>query len=117
MAYDSRRLSRQVETCLLTRPRITLAALAQQLRVERHTVEWAVREATGNSFRRLQAKTISRRAVELMHLVPSLSIKEIAFLLGYKSRRAFSRFFKKAYGSTPTAVRVGKRAKPARSVP
>ncbi len=116
MAYDFGGLFGQIEACLLARPRIALATLAKQVGVERHTVEWAVREATGNSFRQVQAEIISKRAVELLRLEPSRSIKEIAFLLGYKSRRAFSRFFKQAYGSPPTEVRTGKRAKPATNV-
>lgn len=113
MAYDLRGLSKQVEVCLLASPHIALAALAKQLRVERHTIERAVRKATGKSFRQLQAGIISKKSLDLLALEPARSIKEIAFLLGFKSGQAFSRFVRRTCKSPPKELRLAQRAKPA----
>lgn len=90
---------------MVATPRTSLSAIAQRLGVERHSLERAVRRVTGKNFRQLQAEAVLRKAVDLLALEPSRSVKEISFLLGYKSSRAFSRFVRRASGNAPRELR------------
>jgi AraC-like DNA-binding protein len=85
-----------------------LSGIAGELGVERHTVERAVREATGMTFRRFRTELIKGKAVEVLIHAPAVSIKETGFLMGFKSESAFSRFFKRACGTCPTMFRQAK---------
>ena len=106
MSYCLKVLYERVEVALFASPRTSLSALAQQLRVERHTIERAVAHATGKTFRELQTRLTLAKALDLLAAEPNRPIKEIAFLLGYKSAGAFSRFVKKRCGRSPQAIRT-----------
>ncbi len=116
MAYDLRGLSKQVEACLLSSPRVALTILAKQLKVECHTIERPVRRARGKSFRELQRRILLKKAINLLGLEPARSIKEIAFLLGFKSAQAFSHFIKRTHKSSPTQLRLRRSAKHATTI-
>ena len=106
MAYDVHSLLQRVEESLATCPRISISELARQLEVERHTIERTVRKGTGRTFRELQAERLLAEALRLLKAEPSRSIKEVSFLLGYGSPRAFRRFMKRTHGKPPTEARL-----------
>lgn len=106
MAYQLASLARLVLERLRLSAGTSLAGAAHELKVERHTLERALRKATGKTFRELRAEVVGKKAVALLSAEPNRSVKEVAFSLGYQSPRAFSRFLKRTLGSTPAAARL-----------
>ena len=51
-------------------------------------------------------RVVMHQAASLLKKEPHLSVKEIAFSLGFSSLSLFSRPFRKQYGITPTGYRV-----------
>jgi AraC-like DNA-binding protein len=107
MTYNLRRLMVELDIWLSHRPQIHLRELAEKLAVERHTIERAVREVAGTSFREYQKREVLKQALRLLTEGGGHSEKQIAFMLGYQSPDAFSRFIKAATGKTPTEIRRG----------
>jgi AraC-like DNA-binding protein len=105
MAYDLVNLAQWVLSELNKRPRSSLALLAREAAVDRHTIYKAIRLTGKESFRRLQSEILRNKTVELMAKSSNLSIKEISYLLGYRSSRAFSRFIRQGYDKTPSEFR------------
>lgn len=105
MAYDLHGLFRRIGNEMHLRPYIQLEELSQRVCVERHTIEKAVKEATGNTFREFRTRMLLERATRLLNDNPAQSIKEIAFNLGYNSQRSFCRFIKTAAGCSPKELR------------
>ena len=91
MAYDLRLLAERVEAYLSASPRKLLRDVAAELGVDRHTVERAVRDRTGKTFRQLQREALAAEALKLLTSEPPRSVKEVCFLLGYRSSSGFSR--------------------------
>ena len=106
MAYDLTRLYQTVRSHLWFNPDLQLDELSQLVRVERHTVEKAVRLATGKTFREMKKDILFRLAIQRLHDDPSLSIKEVAFKLGYCSQGSFCRFVKAMAGCSPMQLRA-----------
>lgn len=106
MAYDLPRLFHQIKSDLASNPRVSLAALSLKLKVERHTIEKAVRAMDGRRFRDLRNELMLGRAKALLSADVTLSIKEVAYLLGYRSPQAFARFVRGVSGSSPGGLRV-----------
>lgn len=90
MAYDLRLLAERVEAYLSASPRKLLRDVAAELGVDRHTVERAVRDRTGKTFRQLQREALAAEALKLLTSEPPRSVKEVCFLLGYRSSSGFS---------------------------
>jgi AraC-like DNA-binding protein len=111
MAYDLVNLSRWISSELDKRPRTSLAILAREAAVDRHTIHKAIRLTGKKSFRRLQSDILRIKAIELMTGSSNLSIKEISYLLGYRSSRAFSRFIRQGYDKSPSELRQSMRDK------
>ncbi len=105
MAYDLRKLFRIINSYLLSSPRVSLQELSRRTGVERHTIEKAVRMATGMTFRELRNRMMLEEARRLLEDEPNRSIKEIAFMLNYRSQRAFSRFMRTMAGNSPSELR------------
>jgi len=105
MSYYREGLFAKVASYLEERPRVFLKNISAELRVERHTIERVVRELTGLSFRDYQKRVLLAQATKLLCQNPNRSIKEIAFTLGYKHPRDFSRFIKSETGKTPVELR------------
>lgn len=106
MAYQPKLLSRLIESRLTSCPQLSLRELALELHVDRHTLQRALRNTRGVIFRELKTHGLARRAATILWTTPDRSIKEIAFSLGFKSTRSFSRFVKQELGATPTAIRL-----------
>ncbi len=105
MAYDLARLFEHASSALDLNPRISLRALSRRLHVDRHTLERAIHRNSGKTFRRLQHNVLLRKALKLLTSDEALSVKEVGFLLGYRSSRAFSRLIYVAFGCCPSKLR------------
>lgn len=105
MAYLTQGVFEQVRAHLRIHPSTSLADVCRALRIERHTIERAVRRATGKCFRDFRREALFTRARELLCCEPDRSIKEIAFTLGFNSTRSFDRFVLRSCGHTPTKLR------------
>jgi AraC-like DNA-binding protein len=105
MAYDLVNLYKWVSSELDRRPRTSLALLAREAAVDRHTIHKAIRLTGKTSFRRLQSEVLRSKTIELMASSSDRSIKEISYLLGYRSSRSFSRFVRQGYDKTPSELR------------
>ena len=105
MAYLTQGVFEEVRSHLRTYPGSSLADLCRALHIERHTVQRAVRRATGKCFRDFRREALFGRARDLLWCEPGSSIKEIAFRLGFRSTRSFDRFVLTSCGQTPTQLR------------
>jgi transcriptional regulator GlxA family with amidase domain len=105
MAYNLQGLFLQILPYLRSRPYSTLDEVAERVHVERHTIEKAVKQSTGKTFRALRSELLLRHATGLLRTESNQSIKEIAFRLGYQSQRSFSRFIRTAAGRSPKEIR------------
>ncbi len=57
------------------------------------------------TFRELRNRMMLEEARRLLEDQPNRSIKEIAFMLNYRSQRAFSRFMRIMDGNSPSEFR------------
>jgi two-component system, response regulator YesN len=105
MAYDWQGLFHVINNHLLSSAHLSLEDLSRRIRVERHTIEKAVKQATGLTFRKLRNQVMLEKAKALLKSEPNRSIKEIAFKLNYRSHRAFSRFVRTMGGYSPKEFR------------
>lgn len=85
----------------------TLEAVASQLHVEPRTLQNYLKQE-GSGFRRICAEFRKQKAVRLLS-DPSVSIVEIAFVLGFSEQSAFNHAFKRWTGATPIEYRRGAR--------
>lgn len=109
MAYDLSGLYVRVQLHLKATPLLTLEELSARINVERHTIEKSVKQATGQTFRQVRNGLLLAHAKHLLDSHPNHSIKEVAFKLGYRSQRSFSRFMRSEAGCSPKEFR---RARP-----
>jgi AraC-like DNA-binding protein len=113
LAYDLVHIFDHAKYALELNPRASLGDLSERLRVERRTLERAFRKVSGKPFRQYQQGVLIRKSLELLASDNTLSIKEIAYSLGYKSPRAFARMIFLAFGSCPCKLRERLREAPA----
>lgn len=108
MAYDLHRIFLQVRRNLELTPSMSLAQLSKNLAIERHTVEKAVKKATGVSFREFRNDVLLRRAQDLLKDESNRTVKEVAFALGYRSQGSLSRFIRIMTGNSAKTIQIGK---------
>jgi methylphosphotriester-DNA--protein-cysteine methyltransferase len=90
MGYDRARIASLVRSRLQRHPLTSLAVLAAELSVDRHTIARALQAEWKMSYRRLQGESIAAAVLELQK-TRVLSQKEIATQLGFASYRTFRR--------------------------
>ena len=105
MSYERRGLSERLEASIMQNPVKRLDAICKELRVDRHTALRALRQFSGMNFRELQRRAMVCKATGCLVGFPSLSLKEIATMVGYGSEATFSHFIKRALGVTPSEYR------------
>ena len=105
MAYDLIGVFEQAVGVLKENPRRGLKPISEALGVERHTVERAFQLKTGKPFRSFRRELLLERSMGLLASKCAVSIKEVAFLSGYRSERAFARFIRDASGCSPCELR------------
>lgn len=95
---------------------LTLYELAKACGVNRHKLTWGFKQLTGTSVTEaLTAQRLSKAASELRH--SDLPISTIGLRNGYQCASAFSRAFKRQYGTTPGEFRLGAKQDVASSNP
>jgi AraC-like DNA-binding protein len=108
MTYDLKAIFNVVRETLEQAPLTPLREISSRLRIERHTIEKAIRLVTGDSFRNLRKSIVSSLAINQLAASPHKSIKEICFALGFGSTRTFSRTIKRVCGKPPRELRNNK---------
>jgi AraC-like DNA-binding protein len=106
MAYDLHGLFGWLSRELRSSPDASLEALARRVGVGRHTLSKVVANETGGPFRQLRNSKMAESAITMLSANPGLSLKEVAFTLGYSSQRAFARFIKAHTGMSPKQLRL-----------
>ena len=105
MAYDSTGVFKKAIELLNGDHSRSIKALSEVLGVERHTLEKCFQLNTGMSFRMYRREQMSATLIRLLASKPTASLKEIAFLLGYRSERAFARFVRVQFSCCPRELR------------
>jgi len=105
VAHDLIGVFEQAARVLEENPHRGLKPISEALGVERHTVERAFRLKTGKPFRSFRRELLLERSMWLLTSKRTAPIKEIAFLSGYQSERAFARFIREAFGCSPSELR------------
>lgn len=105
MAYDHTFLFDAVRQSLNRTPFSSLRGLAQELRVSEGTLEKAVNDATGKTFRDFKDEIVMDRLMEFFASHRTCTIKQASLAVGYKSQRSFARAVKRACGLSPQALR------------
>jgi AraC-type DNA-binding domain-containing proteins len=80
---------------------ITVSDIASAVRIERSYLFRLFKDATGLSVSAYLASYRIRRACELLR-TSGLTVKSVAYSVGYQDQLHFSRVFKKATSHTPT---------------
>jgi AraC family transcriptional regulator, transcriptional activator of pobA len=104
MAYNQRKLLKELDVLVSNTPRIRLSEIARSLGVDRHTIENAMRATRNTSFRDYKRRELLQMAVAMLNQ-PDVSVKEIGIKLGYSSAASFSRFVQQSTGKSPSALR------------
>lgn len=87
---------------------LTLAGVASRVGVSREHLCRSIIAVTGRGFR-AHLQSIRVRAAREMLVDTNASIKETAFVVGYKSASLLIRHFSTHYGRTPREYRTGRR--------
>ncbi|WP_158412937.1 helix-turn-helix domain-containing protein [Holophaga foetida] len=82
---------------------LDLSAVSCRLGISERSLQAALTRE-GTSFRRLQNEVLVERAKQMLS-VPGMSVKEIAFALGFSQAANFSRAFARATGMSPEQFR------------
>jgi len=104
MPRSSAMLASAVRRRLEAEPRTTLASIARELRVERHTLSRALLKECRAPFRVLQARALEQTIGTALGR-PGILIKQIAYDLGYRSPACLTRRVKALFAATPSALR------------
>jgi methylphosphotriester-DNA--protein-cysteine methyltransferase len=84
LAYDTDGLVERVLRFLCHTPAGSLQSFARVHRVDRHTVNRALKRTVGKSYRTIRREMQTTRLVELMSETPGASVKELASAMGYE---------------------------------
>ena len=104
MAYNQRRLLKELDVLVSNTPHIRLSEIARTLGVDRHTIENAMRLTRNTSFREYKRRELLQMAMAMLNQ-PDVSVKEIGIKLGYSSAASFSRFVQQSTGKSPSQLR------------
>ena len=82
-----------------------LGDVARHCGVSLRTLERALREETGRSFRELRTQLLLAEAVVPLMGRPCCSIKELSSVLGFSTQEAFTHWFARLQGCSPSSYR------------
>ena len=82
---------------------ITLGDLAKHLSLSQSRAGHAVKQYCGKSFGELLREERLNRAVNLLTVMPQISIRELALSVGYRDPAYFMRLFSRKFGMGPRA--------------
>lgn len=103
--YGADGLFAKIAAYIDAKPRTSIVEVAARLRVDRHTVERAVREKAGKQFREWRDQILGSKSVAMLAHRPELSIKQVAWELGFRSPKSFTRFMRRTTGHAPCSFR------------
>lgn len=92
--YSKVAILTEVTKILRLRPKSELVEIATQLRIGRHTILRALM-AHGLNFRSLRSQFLREAIQELAEVSPPLTMKEVAFRLGFPSLSSFSHYLRR----------------------
>jgi methylphosphotriester-DNA--protein-cysteine methyltransferase len=98
-----------IEMRLAESSRSSLFDLAHQLAVDRHSIEKAIRAHKNISFREYKHQIHIEELFRLLSTQAGLSRKEAAWILGYESPSAFSRFLRAKTSKTFSEIKADMR--------
>lgn len=102
--YSYERLVESVDRALDADPWASEQELATKLGVDRHTLTAALKDVRGVPYSLYRREKLLRRAEGLMSGGEVLSIKQMAYLLGFRSPQSFSRFIRRNMGVAPSQL-------------
>lgn len=105
MSYSLEEIFIKLDTLLSEDPNARLVEFSQSLNIKQHTVQKAVREATGVSFREYQKQRILMETVCLLAERSELSEGDIALRVGYKSADSLFNLVEVETGTNPNEFR------------
>ena len=105
MSHSLEEIFIKLDALLSENPNARLVEFSQSLNIKQHTVQKAVREATGVSFREYQKQRILMDAVRLLAEKSELSEGDIALRIGYRSADSLFDFVKLETGTNPNDFR------------
>lgn len=112
-----RRVAQVVDTMLESEGdvRLSLTALSQELGINQRTLGRRFKAQTGSTFRSMLKKLrVDAAAAKLEN--HELSVKELAYSLGYSATSNFERDFRDVYGTSPGAHRRQFKGSTAKSI-
>lgn len=86
-------------------PDISLTEIAKAIDVNPNYLSQIIKKKTGDRFVDLLLKIRMKNAKQLLN-DPSIPVKEVAYLVGYRQVPYFRQLFKNYYGITPTEYRL-----------
>lgn len=101
-----RRTIEYIEFKLSTRP--SVSELAKELRISERTLSELFKKETGMTVREYLSELRIKNAKRLLNTT-KISVKELAFSLGFENQYYFSNFFKRKTGVSPTEYRKSSR--------
>ena len=105
MSYDRDLLFNKIASCLREKPCSTLDDLSQCLHVSRQTIQNVVSMSVGKTFKRLREDIFLAHVRHYFGSMPTLSIKELSYCIGFKSASSFARVIRRTCGFTPEELR------------
>lgn len=86
---------------------LSLASLAQQLKMPKHHLSQVFSSRIGKNFNTYINEHRVNHAVKLLHAHPEMGITDIFLSSGFIAKASFNRYFKQFQGCTPTEYRNG----------
>ena len=101
-SYDE--LAERVDCRLSSNPHSSLAELAADIQIDRHTILTALKHVRGITFARYRRLKLLEKALSLLTCASVHSVKEVAYELRFKSPQSFTRFVKANTRMTPSQI-------------
>lgn len=106
MLYNREFLFDSIVLRLQNAPCASLSDLSSQLRVSRRTLEYSIQSTTGKTFRDLRKGILLARVNSILASNPAIPVKELSFVVGFRSPSSFSRAIRNATGFAPAQLRA-----------
>ncbi len=87
---------------------VKLSAIAEMLSVSQEHLSRVFKQETGIGFKEYLTVCRLQKAEEMLKHEPGRAVSEVAYACGFNDGNYFSYKFKKAYGISPTQIRVKK---------
>lgn len=105
MSYDRSLLFSDFARRLQHTPSKSLDRLSREMGVGRRTLQNALAKFSGKRFKDFQRDVLLFVIRDHLSRQPTLTVKEMAYCVGYPSPRSFTRAIKKACGMSPLELR------------